>query len=728
MKHITKRSFSQLQAWHIMVLLSLLTLALLDQMPDSQAGWITCPPQLVSLTTAQPGRRRRNPRISVCDRLQGMWRYTSRSWSQPLLRSLLLAGLWLLGGRRGPSVVIIWPWLLWLWQVAAAGWPELGHQSVWHGGHWLLWQGQRLLVVGYLGLALGQVKVAAGEEAASQVPGHGLLLGLACQRCGQEEARVEVSQCEDGGYQATLCGHFTVQVSGEDPVRARLLMLFLRLLDVPGQQRGSRRTRDGRMPFVRQTHLSEWFGLPQPDISRVEGYWLRGAWPELLSQSTAEILTPELVRRVATVCATFPQWGQEQVYRHLQGQGVAVSQRQVRQAMEQSGWSTLRQELRRRYHWTAQAFHLREEWLVQELLRQVQRLQACLEKGQQPPVEEQIALGDVQMLLREVGVESTPPLKAIPWLLRIEQILFGNWQAVEGDTIRCPTCGSTHIVRKSRQPRMKRFYDAQGELQEIAVYRYYCRNSACARGSFTHLPPGLVPYSRHRLEVHLLAGQAYAWGHSTYRRVGQALHVSETTIYRWASAWGHNLLPVAAIFGVVRSSGVVGVDEKYVLVPKNDKPAAKMKRWMYVYLAAPVLDRQVQGRRLHLRPAAHRHLPPQHQRQCPDILAGLTGQGLPSACRGDRPETGLWARYRPGVPPGAAPRVPVSRRTGGQPLPAQDLGPQLRRTAPGGRRDTRSDGEDVPGADETDSPEALPGPSAPAERIRPARAFSPVGL
>ena len=47
-------------------------------------------------------------------------------------------------------------------------------------------------------------------------------------------------------------------------------------------------------------------------------------------------------------------------------------------------------------------------------------------------------------------------------------------------------------------------------------------------------------------------------------------------------------LPVAAcggLFGVVHSSGVVGVDEKYVLVPKNDKPEGDMKRWMYVYFA-----------------------------------------------------------------------------------------------------------------------------------------------
>ena len=588
MKHSTKWSFVQLQPWHFLVVLSLLALALLGQVPDSQAGWMTCPPHMVSIARVQARRRPGYPRLSLYDRLHGVWRYGSGSWSQPFLRSLLLATLWFLSGCRGAVVVIGWPWLLWLWQAAAVGWPELAHQPLWCAGHWLLWQGQRVLLLGYLGLVLYEVRLVTREEIAPGKLGSGLLLGLGCQQCGKEESWVEVTCRDDGSYQATLCGHFGLQVSGDDPYRARLLMLFLRLLEVPDQQRGSRRTRDGRTPFVRQMQVSRWFGLPQPDISRVEGYWLRGAWPELLSRCTPEILTPELVRRVVTVCATFPQWSQEHVYRYLQSQGVQVSQRQVRQAVEQSGWCTLRQELLRRYHWTRETFPMREEWLVQELLRQVQLLQECLEKGQQAPKEEQIALADVQAMLQEVGVEPAPPVQAMPWLLRVEQVLFGNWQAVEEDTIHCPTCNSTHIVRKSRKPRMKRFYDAQGKLQEVAVYRYYCHNAACARGSFTHLPPGLLPYSRHRLEVHLLAGQAYAWGYSTYRRVGQALQVSETTIYRWVSGWGHDLLPVAAIFGVVRSSGVVGVDEKYVLVPKNDKPEGKMRRWMYVYLAVDV--------------------------------------------------------------------------------------------------------------------------------------------
>jgi transposase-like protein len=588
MKHITKTSFAQLEPWHGLVLISVLTLALLGQMPDSQAGWLTTPPRLPSLPTTFARWKRQPAPLSVHARLRSLWQYVVRSWPQTFLRSLLLAVLWSLSGGQGPVLLVGWPWLLWLWQAAAACWPELGQWPVWQGGRWLLWQGQRLLLVGYLGLALRQLRPVAGREGAFRAPTGEWLFGLGCQYCDREEPWVEVTCRDDGSYQATLCGHFNLQVSGDDAYRARLLMLFLRLLEVPGQYRGSRRTRDGRTPFVRQMQLSACFGLPQPDISRVEGYWQRGAWPELLSQSTPEILTPELVRRVVTVCATFPQWSQERVYRYLHSQGVRVSQRQVRQAVEQSGWSTLRQELLRRYHWTRETFQMREEWLVQELLRQVQLLQGCLEKGQQAPEEEQIALANVQTVLGEVGVEPAPPLKVMPWLLRVEQVLFGNWQAVEEDTIRCPTCNSTHIVRKSRKPRMKRFYDAQGELQEVAVYRYYCRNQACARGSFTHFPPGLVPYSRHRLEVHLLAVQAYAWGYSTYRRAGQALQVSETTIYRWVSAWGHDLLPVAAIFGVVRSSGVVGVDEKYVLVPKNDKPEGKKRRWMYVYLAVDV--------------------------------------------------------------------------------------------------------------------------------------------
>jgi len=477
-------------------------------------------------------------------------------------------------------VVVLVPWLVTAGQAVRAGWPELAR-----GGYWLLaeealWQGQRLLLGGYLLLALW----AAGR--ASGLP---VGLGLGCLVCGREEPWARVARQEDGRYRAEFCGHFTLTLADTEPFRERLLLLFVRQLEVPGTTRGSRRTRDGRTPFVRQAQAQDWFGLPHPVISRLERDWLRGDWPNLLSQrQPAEVLTADLRARIVTACATFPHQGIAEIYRYLRQQQVAVSEAQVRQAMAESGWSLLRQELQRRFHWTPEAFHFREEFLVQELLRQNQQLLDCLEQGQPLPPAERVALADLRALAAELGASSPPPVPARPWLLRVERLLFGSWEEVTDPTVRCPQCGSTDIGRKSGQPRMKKFWDEHQQLQEVAVYRYYCRNPACAVKTFTHLPPGLVPYSRHRLEVHTLAFQAYAWGYSVYRRVGPALGVRAVTVYRWVSAWGHALLPVAALFGMVRSSGVVGVDEKYVLVPKNDKPAGKNRRWMYVYLAVDV--------------------------------------------------------------------------------------------------------------------------------------------
>jgi hypothetical protein len=111
-------------------------------------------------------------------------------------------------------VIIGWPWLVWLWQAAAVGWPELSQEPLWRAGRWLLWQGQRVLLVGYVGLTLYQVRLAIGEEIGSAKPASGLLLGLGCQQCGKEEPWVKVTGRDDGSYQATLCGHFSLQVSG----------------------------------------------------------------------------------------------------------------------------------------------------------------------------------------------------------------------------------------------------------------------------------------------------------------------------------------------------------------------------------------------------------------------------------------------------------------------------------------------------------------------------------
>jgi len=205
--------------------------------------------------------------------------------------------------------------------------------------------------------------------------------------------------------------------------------------------------------------------------------------------------------------------------------------------------------------------------------------------------EERLEIGTLQAQQEALGFgrRGRSWRSSLPWLYRAQQVLFGWWEDVEdGHGIHCLYCNSTQVARKSRKPRDKKYYDSEGNLQEVAVYRYYCKNPACPHKTFTNLPPGLMPYSRHSLDMHILAVQGYAWGRGVYRLTGQALGISTTTAYRWVSAWGGELLPIVALFGVVRCSGVVGVDEKWVKVPKNDKPEGEHKKWMYVYLAVDV--------------------------------------------------------------------------------------------------------------------------------------------
>ena len=592
MKHTTKADGMHMARArvHGLVVVSCLVLGLLGRLPESSGGWVSCPVQWAAPVVVEANchrhKRRAKRRGGVgCD--PWVW----ANWPLAAVRSLAVEGLWLLGGCQGPGWVVGLPWLVWLWQVGSRMWPRLGCQPEWQLLGWLLWQGQRLALLGCLGQVVSQalrsrlvMDLGAGVHQAT-LP---LALGLGCVVGSDNESRVNVEPQPDGSYQAEICGHFSLRVGGDDPFRARLLLLFLRQLEAVGPQRRGGRTQDGRAPFVRQVQIADWFGMPQPVVSRLEGYWLAADWPNLLSAKTVEVLTPELRERVVGVFPAFPWWHMEEVYHHLREQGVAVTYDQVCQVARESGWQQLRQALHKRYHWSAEDFRPRDEWLVRQLLSMVESLVARLEAGGGVTPEEQWTLSDIQTLTREVGTAPAPPLKALPWMLRVEQVLFGEWQAVEDGQVRCIYCGSPHVVRKSKQPRLKPYYDAEGQVQTVAVYRYYCRNRECSHKTFTDLPAGLVPYSRYRTEVKLQAVQMYAWGYSTYRRTGQALGVKSMTVYRWVSAWGYDLLPAAALFGVVKSSGVVDVDEKYVLIPKNDKPDGKMRRWMYVYLAVDV--------------------------------------------------------------------------------------------------------------------------------------------
>jgi hypothetical protein len=507
----------------------------------------------------QPGSLQKRP---------GYWGGRSNTWGVPLVRSLLLWALWQMSGQVGPDWLQLLPWLIWLLPVNQKPWGEIQQR---------LWDVQRILLLGYAGLSVQHLL-----EPLLNQNGWGIGL-LGCALCGAEPS-VEVRQTEEGDWQAEISGHFTLQVSADHPFRLRLLLIFLGHLQSENDERKSRRTRDGRTPFVRQEQLANWTHTKQECISVWMKYWLKGDWANLLSLKTAEVLTAELEERIVTVLATFPDWTSEQVREYMQQQGCKVSQAQVDQASQRSGWKQLIATLRERFDLKA-GLRLRDEWLVAQLLSQIQALLAKVETLGGLTPEVRIAVADLQTLCAQAGAAANPPLPVQPWLQVMENTVLGSWEPAAAAAIHCIYCGSSDVAPKSKKPRQKKFYDAQGKVQEVAVVRYYCHNPQCSKQTFTHFPAGLLPYSPYRTQAHLLVMQMYAWGYSTYRRSGTALGVYSMTAYRWVSAWGHDLLPVAALFGVVRSSGVVGIDEKYVLVPKNDKPAGKMRRWMYVYLA-----------------------------------------------------------------------------------------------------------------------------------------------
>jgi hypothetical protein len=298
---------------------------------------------------------------------------------------------------------------------------------------------------------------------------------------------VVIHEAEHDPYHVEMEGHFTLTLPADDPFRRRLLVLFLGLLEDPREKRSGRRTRAGRTPGVRQEYLAKVLGITQPEISRWQRYWQNADWRRLLSQKTPEVLTLELQQQIITTWAHWPNWGVGEIHHLLVAQGVAVSESQVRQAAQESGWEIVRQVLGPLCVQRGEELRLRESWLLGDLLAQVETLLEKLESGQGLGEEERLDLRAWQAAVSETGLETRVPGEAVPWLRRVEQVLFAPWSEVAAEGICCPECGSSEVGCKGRQPRRKRFIDEQGHVQEVEVYRYRCHNRACARESFRNV-------------------------------------------------------------------------------------------------------------------------------------------------------------------------------------------------------------------------------------------------
>jgi hypothetical protein len=563
---------------HTIAVLGLVALMAMGVSLESSGGWVACPPLVVVGEGERrwQGWRRRHYGLPW----RAGWVWLRRHWMVTAVRSEALMVLVFLTGCQEWEWVWLLPWAVWLWKGLGATWPGLGRQPLYRGVGRLLEEASRLALVGLGFVWLAQHMSILGERSTCA-----LWVGKVGQWVEVSLPRIEVERDEAEVYHVRMSGEFEIHVDGNVELYKRMLVIFLGSLEVPGETRGSRRTRDGRTPFVRQEQLAAWFEVPQPHISLWFKYWLTRDWRRMLSQQWGEVLTEKVRQRVIDCWAQFPWWSAQRVWEHLRRQGSRLTLPQVKQVGRESGWTAVRERLRQVYRISAESFRPRDEWLAEQLLAQIQGLVERLEALGGLTPEEDVALADLEAWSTELHLHPAPARRPLPWVLQVERRLFGHWEWVEDGTVCCTYCGTTDVSRKSRQGRRKKYVDERGEIQVVEVYRYYCHNAACPYQTFTHLPPNLLPYSRRTLDHHVAALQMYEWSRSVYRCTGQMLGVSKMTAYRWVSGFGYQLLPVAALFGVVRSSGVVGIDEKYVQVPKNDKPEAEMKRWMYVYFA-----------------------------------------------------------------------------------------------------------------------------------------------
>jgi transposase-like protein len=225
--------------------------------------------------------------------------------------------------------------------------------------------------------------------------------------------------------------------------------------------------------------------------------------------------------------------------------------------------------------------------LVRRLFALLDDLHGRLQRGEALPTQTTM---EVQTLRQLAGPAAQPqPPGVHPWQARIDQWLSGTWEAASQEEVRCPHCHSGKVGRKSKMPRYKTYWGADGQKHQVATYQFYCQNPRCACKTFTDLPLGLLPHTPFGLVARLFALGVYMGYRTVYRRAGWLLGIAGSTVYRWVHFWAQHPTLLATLLGQVRSSGVVAIDEKWVKV-RPAQPTAPHAHavWMYAYFAVDV--------------------------------------------------------------------------------------------------------------------------------------------
>ena len=416
------------------------------------------------------------------------------------------------------------------------------------------------------------------------------LVGLSVSaRSPDDAAEIRIERDAALGYCITLRGTFQLLWEPRDRFEKWMLLLFLRRLTRVGETR----------PFLCLQHLADAFEVAAPNIH----YWIREVetygWHILSDRYRHQIhsaLPDEAMSRAILKTWVPAFWlsaweiRERLIQAHVIPDRDALTLEALHLLAKHTGFAQVRDLLLERFNLQHGHLIARDAWWLRELLALNERLMTKLERGEPLLPQELVEMEPLRLKPSEKPGHSEPP----PLAAYLKSALFDTPPETEAPPtpVRCTYCGSDRVAPKSTSPRRKTVFDEFGEKHVVDVLRYYCQNPDCAYHTFTHFPPGVVPHSQYPVHVRLLAVEVYETLLSTYRRSARLFDVTAATLYHWVMALSPAAGCLAAYLGVVRTSGVVGVDDKWILVcaPSAVRPHGRRTRavWRYAYFAIDV--------------------------------------------------------------------------------------------------------------------------------------------
>jgi hypothetical protein len=409
-----------------------------------------------------------------------------------------------------------------------------------------------------------------------------------------DEAEIHIDTLDKDRYHIIVRGTFHFFWEPCDGFEKWMLILFLRRFLRVGETRA----------FVRQHHLAEAFGVAPATISaktkEVEQYGWHILSDRYRHQIYSALPDAELSRDILKIWVPafwLSAWDVRErlIQAGLVSDRAALPVESILELAHHTGFAQVRDQLIERF--TAQDGHLiaKETWWVRELVALNERLIAKLERGERLTSQERVEIEPLRLKPSEKQDHSER--SSCSFTATLKNVLFApssdpSLPTQVTERICCTYCGSNQVAPKSKQPRRKTVLDESGATHVVEVLRYYCKNPDCSHQTFTHFPSGILPHARYTLQMRLVAVEVYETLLTTYRRSARLFGVKAVTVYHWVASLSPAAMCLAAYLGVVRTSGVVGIDDKWILVcsPSAVRPHGRRSRavWRYAYFAIDV--------------------------------------------------------------------------------------------------------------------------------------------